>query len=174
MTLAINLQNQAQQRLDFLFTFALTKPALQECLGVFKKPSLLFNQRGKIAGSALLQTNTIKLNAVLYTQNTDYFLSQVIAHELAHIMVYQLYGRTVRTHGIEWQKVMLEVFELYPKVTHSLDVSKVAMRTVTYACLCQQVPLSLIRHNRVVRGKQTYICRKCNTTLVETTNASAN
>lgn len=165
--LTTTLQNKAQVRLDSLFTQAVTMPAVCKYSRAFTQPSLAFKQRGKIAASALLQKNVIRINPTLYVQNTDYFISHIIAHELAHIMVYQLYGLRVKPHGIQWQKVMLEVFSLPPRVTHTLDVSEVAMREVLYECACQQVPLSLIRHNKVTKGKQTYVCRKCNTKLTQ-------
>ncbi|MFT6267787.1 MAG: SprT protein [Alphaproteobacteria bacterium] len=167
MNLSTTLQKEAQTRLNLLFDSAIKKSAVNEFAGLFRQPSLAYNQRGRIAASALLQKNIIKINPTLYSQNTEYFISHIIAHELAHIMVYQLYGLGVKPHGIEWQKVMLAVFDLAPKVTHTLDVSAVTMRQITYECACQQVPLSLTRHNKVLNKKQSYICRKCNTTLTQ-------
>jgi len=163
--LAITLQHTAQARLNELFYIAVKKIAVRHTADLFTQPSLMFTQRGKIAASALLQKNIIKINPILYAQNTDYFISHTIAHELAHIMVYQLYGLAAKPHGLQWQKIMLEIFNVPPKVTHTLDVSAVAMREVVYKCVCQVIPLSLIRHNKVVRGKQSYVCRKCKTVL---------
>lgn len=136
-------------------------------------PTLLFNQRGKIAGSALLQKNIIKLHPGLLIDNLDYYLNEVVAHELSHILVYQLYGRTsgifnkrrIKPHGQEWQMLMTDIFNLSPAVTHQLDVSKVAMQSFRYECKCKQVELSLIRHNKVVKGKQHYYCRHCQQVL---------
>lgn len=179
MTLPNTLQEQAQTRLNILFTQALNTSALHSFANIFTQPLLAYNQRGKIAASALLQKNIININPTLYSQNTDYFLSHIIAHELAHIMVYQLYGLNIKNglraknrlrvkpHGIEWKKIMVEVFNLPPQVTHTLDVSDVAMREIAYKCGCQQVSLSLIRHNRVVNKKQSYVCRKCREILTQ-------
>jgi SprT protein len=161
MTLSTNLKNQAQSRLEILFESAIITATLSEFSGVFNIPSLAYNQRGNIAGCALLQKNIIKLNPKLFIENPEYFLSHIIAHELAHILVYQLYGLRVKPHGLEWKKVMLEVFDLPPKVTHSLDTSNVKLKSFMYKCACQHIPLSVIRHNKVVKGKQNYICRKC-------------
>jgi len=124
-------------------------------------PDMQFNQRGKVAASALLQKNIIRINPSLYQSNPEYYFSDVIGHELAHIFVHQLYRRRVKPHGSEWQHMMIEVFNLSPKVTHQLDVSDVAMKTYKYGCGCQQIDLSLIRHNKVERGKQVYVCKKC-------------
>lgn len=160
-------QSSAQARLSHLFENALENPILSKVKRRFVQPTLTYNQRGRIAASAVLQKNIIKINATLFAQNTDYFLSHIIAHELAHIMVYQLYGQRVKPHGIEWKKVMMEVFDLPAQVTHTLDVKDVAMREFAYTCSCQTVALSLIRHNRVVNKKQSYICRKCNEVLIQ-------
>ena len=165
--LSITLQQSAQQKLSSLYDMAVVSPALLKYKRTFTQPDLAFKQRGKIAASARLQKNVININPILFGQNPDYFLSHIIAHELAHILVYQLYGLKVKPHGLEWKKVMLEVFSLPPKVTHSLDVSDVAMREILYQCACQTVGLSLIRHNRVIQKKQVYICRKCKQTLEE-------
>ncbi len=165
MKLPTLLQNKAGERLQQLFTQALTHNELRKYRHALHCPSLLFNQRGKIAASAVLQKNLIKLNASLYSDNTDYFLQQVIAHELAHIMVYQLYGRSTKPHGKEWQHLMLAIFTIPAHVTHCLDVSKVAMQKFMYQCDCQKIPLSLIRHNKVLRNKQIYHCRLCHGVL---------
>ncbi|MEQ3652594.1 MAG: SprT-like domain-containing protein, partial [Glaciecola sp.] len=70
----------------------------------FELPMLNLKQRGKIAGSAHLQKNLIKLNLSLFEDNIDEFIQQVIPHEVAHIVCYQLYGK-VKPHGREWQAV---------------------------------------------------------------------
>lgn len=130
----------------------------------FIMPSLVFSQRGKIAGSAALVKNQIRLNSVLYSDNIDVFLAEVIPHELAHLLVFQQYGR-VKPHGVEWQKMMIEVFALEPRVRHSMDVSKVQGRVFSYNCSCGPVHLSIRRHNKVKSGKQQYLCAKCRQTL---------
>lgn len=165
MTLSAELKSTAQTSLENLFIHALSTPILSKYSEAFSLPTLSYKQRGRIAGSAILQKNIIKLNPKLFVENTDYFLSHIIAHELAHILVYQLYGLSVKPHGNEWKKVMLEVFELSPKVTHSLDTRSAELKSFLYQCSCQQIPLSLIRHNKVQKGKQNYICRKCKASL---------
>lgn len=135
----------------------------------FNMPLLAFNQRGKIAGTAHLQRNLIKLNAVLMADNMDTFLQEVIPHETAHIVVYQKFGR-VKPHGIEWQSVMRDAFDSQPEVRHSMDVSKTQGQIFQYKCGCGPVMLSVRRHNKVVRGKQTYMCRNCQQALTAIQN----
>jgi SprT protein len=166
MTLSIELKSTAQTSLENLFDHAISSPLLSGFSKTWSLPNLSYKQRGRIAGSALLQQNVIKLNPKLFVENIDYFLSHIIAHELAHILVYQLYGLSVKPHGNEWKKLMVEVFELAPKVTHTLDTSSAELQSFLYQCSCQQIPLSLIRHNKVQKGKQNYICRKCKESLI--------
>lgn len=136
----------------------------------FLKPDVLFKQRGKIAGSARLQTNQLNFNPVLLEDNLDHFIDVVVPHEVSHLLVHQLYGR-VRPHGFEWQQIMRNVFEQKANVRHRLDVSKVSGKTFEYQCACATVSLSIRRHNKVLRNQQQYLCRKCGDKLIQKINA---
>jgi SprT protein len=131
----------------------------------FKMPVIKFNQRGKIAGSARLQINEIRFNPILMQDNVEHFLTDVVPHEICHLLAYQLFGR-VRPHGKEWQKLMTEIFGVTADTYHAMDVSKVAGKKFSYACLCGPVELSIRRHNKVVRKIQQYRCLKCGSQLV--------
>ncbi len=125
----------------------------------FKRPDYLFNQRGKSAGTAHLQRNIIKFNPILYVQNRETFITQVVAHEVAHLIVYQQYGK-VRPHGKEWQYVMRTVFNCPAETTHALDVTDVIGRQFAYQCNCTRHLLSIRRHNKILKGAK-YLCKKC-------------
>ena len=146
---------------------------VEQCLDIasayfkqaFEMPQVKFNQRGKIAGSARLQLNELRFNQVLMRDNLDTFLSDVVPHELCHLLAFRLYGR-VRPHGKEWQTLMREVFHLKPATYHLMDVTKVSGQKFTYMCKCGPIQLSIRRHNKVVRKVQKYRCLKCGTQLV--------
>ncbi len=108
----------------------------------FKRPDYLFNQRGKSAGTAHLQRNIIKFNPILFSQNKEVFIDQVVAHEVAHLIAYQLYGK-VRPHGREWQHIMTKVFNCPAHTTHSLDIKDVIGQTVQ---LSMFMPQSSVGH----------------------------
>lgn len=131
----------------------------------FKRPDYLFNQYGRSAGTAHLQRNIIKFNPVLYNQNKAIFVDQVVAHEVAHLIVYQHYGK-VKPHGKEWQHVMEVVFHCPARTTHSLDIKDVIGKQFEYRCACATHQLTIRRHNKVLKGAD-YVCKKCKTVLKE-------
>ena len=126
----------------------------------FKLPEISFNQRGKIAGCARLQTNELRFNPVLLCDNVDAFIEEVVPHEVCHLLVYKLFGK-VRPHGNEWQSLMFKLFGLKGQTYHQMDVTKVKGKSFNYQCECGPIELGIRRHNKVVKGQQTYICRKC-------------
>jgi SprT protein len=132
----------------------------------FPLPEINFKQRGKIAGCARLQTNQLRFNPVLLADNLEIFLNEVVPHEVCHLLAHQLYGR-VKPHGNEWKTLMSELFNLKATTKHSMDVSKVQGESFEYLCKCGSVTLSIRRHNKVLRNKQNYICRRCNQILVQ-------
>ena len=137
--------------------------ALQQA---WPRPVLSYTQRGKAAGTAHLHRWEIRLNPVLLVDNQELFLHEVIAHELAHLLVFARHGR-VAPHGKAWQAMMRQVFGLAPRVTHQLDISSLQGPLFAYQCACQEHRLSLRRHNKVQRGQSRYLCRHCGQPLTE-------
>ncbi|KAE9529382.1 SprT family zinc-dependent metalloprotease [Testudinibacter aquarius] len=132
----------------------------------FAMPEFNFNLRGVKAGVAYLQQNEIRLNRTLLLENSEEFLRQVVPHELAHLIVYQVFGR-VQPHGKEWQFVMQHLFKLPADTCHQFDVQRVQGKTVAYRCDCQTHQLSVRRHNNILRNKVRYHCRVCKGVLLE-------
>lgn len=130
----------------------------------FPRPITQFTLRGKSAGTAHLQQNRLRFNSVLLRENSEAFLTEVVPHEICHLLCFQLFGKT-KPHGKEWQSLMLTVFKVNPKTTHNFNTTSVASKEVEYRCACGPIRLSIRRHNKVLRGESRYICKRCKTHL---------
>lgn len=130
----------------------------------FTPPSIHYNVRGVKAGVAYLECNAVRFNPVLLQENEQAFIRQVVPHELAHILVYQHFGR-VQAHGKEWKMMMETVLGVPAEIYHCFDTQSVQQQ-FTYRCDCQTHQLSIRRHNAVIRDNRRYICRRCKATLL--------
>ncbi|MEH0873490.1 SprT family zinc-dependent metalloprotease [Pectobacterium cacticida] len=126
----------------------------------YPEPTINYQQRGSIAGTAWLQQWEIRLNPVLLQENQQAFIDEVVPHELAHLLVFARFGR-VAPHGKEWRWMMENVLEVAAKRTHRFAIQSVQGKTFIYRCDCQQHELTIRRHNRVQRGETEYRCRRC-------------
>lgn len=128
------------------------------------RPDVLLNQRGKIAGSALLRLNTLRFHPQLFLQNHEHFLCHVVAHEVAHLIVWHHYGK-VAPHGNEWRQIMTRVFNLPANRTHSYNTDNLGIKSISYQCRCGIIALSIRRHNNVLKGTR-YCCKRCRNDLI--------
>ena len=131
---------------------------------------VLFDLKGRAAGMYRVQNNTrvIRYNPYIFAKYFADNIATTVPHEVAHYVVDMLYGAgRVKPHGYEWQQVMLSL-GVEPRATGDYDLSGVPVRRQqrhSYRCACTLHSISTARHNRILRGKARYYCRKCNTTL---------
>lgn len=133
----------------------------------FKRPDISFKLRGQKAGVAHICENLLRFNPVLYEANREHFLLHTVAHEVAHIVSYKLYGNNIRPHGPQWQAVMQNVYQLPPHRCHNYAVQRTPRTHYLYRCGCPErdaFALSAQRHARVNKGMH-YLCKACNTRL---------
>ncbi|EAQ65893.1 putative SprT protein [Marinomonas sp. MED121] len=124
-----------------------------------KPPKIALNQRGSAAGTAYLQRHEVRFNQAMYEQDPQGFIRTVVPHEVAHIFVYQHYGKGVKPHGKEWKFVMEYVFGVKAERTHNFDVVR-SGKEFLYLCDCSEHSLTIRRHNKVLKGMK-YQCRNC-------------
>lgn len=149
----------------------------------FPVSAISFDLKGRAAGQVRFPVNKqlfsrnlplIRFNADLLKQNAEPFISEVVPHECAHVIVYHRYTQKFalkkhrpKPHGIEWQTVMRDVFNLEPRVTHNFALQTSKARLFNYQCSCEQKihQVSVIRHNKMKRGVTRYLCRACGSPL---------
>ncbi|HGN1706249.1 TPA: SprT family zinc-dependent metalloprotease [Providencia rettgeri] len=133
----------------------------------FPEPSINYRQRGTTAGSAYLKEWEIRINPTLLIENKEHFIDEVVPHELAHLLVFKVFGRQgIAPHGKEWKWMMQQVLEVTAKRTHNFAVATVKSKTFRYYCACEAPhELTIRRHNKVVRGESQYLCRRCKEVL---------
>lgn len=131
----------------------------------FSAPTISFRLRGSNAGLALLKSNQLRFNNQLLLVHGSSFINETAAHELAHLIAYQLHGIHIKPHGLEWQRIMVEVFDSKPSVTHSYKTMMNRKEVYLYQCQCPQpIQFSKVRHKRAQRGS-VYRCRMCQSSL---------
>ena len=143
----------------------------QQAEAFFKRPFLRaevsFKLRGQKAGVAHLHENLLRFNLQLYRENSEDFLLQTVAHEVAHLVAHQVFGDRIQPHGQEWQLIMRGVYELPAQRCHNYPVKRRSMQRYIYRCPCPEsdFPFTAQRHTLVRKGRR-YLCRQCRATLV--------
>ena len=137
----------------------------------FDRIPIHFDLRGTTAGMfrASGRNREIRYNPWIFAKHWEVNLADTVPHEVAHYIVHEVYGpRGVKPHGEEWQALM-HYFGADPQVTFKLDLEGVPQRRQRkhpYRCHCREHQVSSTRHNRMVAGSGTYLCRYCDAPLV--------
>ena len=135
----------------------------------FARPQVSLQLRGQRAGVAHLQENRLRFNLQLYRENQQDFLHQTVAHEVAHLLAHQLYGRGIRPHGREWQELMRGVYQLEPARCHQYQVPARRSRSYIYVCACPEREFAFTpQRHALVRQGRGYLCRACRQPLTFT------
>ena len=116
----------------------------------------------------------MRLNPLLLEEDAQLYIDEVLIHEYAHLIVEAQYpndmngSKRVLPHGREF-KTVCRILGIDDGATtgafrHSQALKKARGTKPThyYKCKCV-IPseLSLIQHNKVQRGRETYSCRTC-------------
>jgi len=133
--------------------------------------TVLFNLKGHTIGMYKYGAGerVIRYNALVFSKYFEEYLRNTVPHEVAHYIVDMHYkARGVRPHGKEW-RLMMGRFDADANRTADYDLSDIPKRnysTVAYHCDCQTHQLGVRRHNKVIKHKMRYSCRRCGDVLV--------
>lgn len=137
----------------------------------FDRIPVRFDLRGTTAGMfrAHGRQREIRYNPWIFAKYWEVNLEGTVPHEVAHYVVHEVYGYGgVKPHGDEWRALM-HYFDADPEVTFKLDLKDIPQRrqrTHPYRCDCRDHDVSTTRHNRMLKGQGTYLCRYCSGRLV--------
>jgi len=136
----------------------------------FPPIAVAFDLKGRAAGMYRVHNHSrlIRYNPYIFAKYFNDNLASTVPHEVAHYVVDVLYrAGSVRPHGVEWQHVM-QSLGAEPQVTGNYDLSGIPIRRqkrYSYRCGCMTHHISSARHNRMVRNRARYYCRRCKSAL---------
>ena len=155
-------EHQRQQVLDRTEHFIVSAEEVLE--RPFDRIPVCFDLRGTTAGMfrAHGRQREIRFNPWIFAKYWEVNLEGTVPHEVAHYVVHEVYGfGRVKPHGDEWRALM-HYFDADPEVTFKLDLEDIPQRrqrTHPYRCGCRDHDVSTTRHNRMLKGQGTYLCR---------------
>jgi len=143
----------------------------------FRRIPVLFDLSGRSAGMFKVERRQclIRYNPWIFAKYFEENLHDTVAHEVAHYIIYKVFGPRAQAHGQEWQDLMI-CFGANPSATFDMDLSGIPQRrqaTHPYRCHCQLHQVSTTRHNRILKGKGHYLCRNCDGELVYASEIAA-
>lgn len=143
-------------------------------LGSIPEPHVDLTLRGRAAGQARVSIQgkrgvrssvemRLRFNFLAYQLDPERFLSETVPHEVAHLIAWIRFGRSVAPHGREWASIMADCFGLPATRTHVLDLqpTRRVLPRYLYRCACRDHLLTGIRHKRTMLQKMEYRCRSC-------------
>jgi len=143
---------------------------------LLKKASALYNLELNItiltdlSGNRLIgqckkiskKTYIIRLHKTLLEEFGQSYLDDVLTHEFAHAVQMELFKNN-KPHSREW-KGIVEALSGEKYGTHKINYNPAkskTYKTYLYKCHCGEHKLTSIRHNRAVKKRMVYVCKKC-------------
>lgn len=157
--------------------------AVLDCILLAKKrfprsnipfPEIRYDLVGNSGGQAIYDltnpsNHVIRINPILLNENEQEMINQVVPHEMAHVVVNQVYrnerGIPASGHGYEWKSVM-RWFGLQPDRCHQMDTTSIKKlkrkSEYVFTCSCYErtYNLSRVKYNNFLGGAK-YYCRYC-------------
>lgn len=106
-------------------------------------------------GRTRVDARRIRLHALL-AHADEQLLDEVLCHELAHVVVYERFGRSAKPHGPEWAALMRQAgFEPRLRISIGSEMSPISEGRFEHRCpVCQAV-----RYAR--RSMSNLRCKSC-------------
>ena len=149
-------------------TWDLVAPASKHYNKPIRQPVILFDLRGKTAGTAARDGSRIRINADLLARYPNEMTTQTVPHEVAHIVAHAVFGHRIRPHGREWKSIM-GFFGCKADRCHTMETVP-ARKTKQYevACACSTHQIGAIRYRRMVTEAKVYTCKACKKPVLPT------
>ncbi len=88
----------------------------------YDPPKIVLNGRfTKTAGNCEVENNVINLGVKFFAKHYDRMMHEIIPHEIAHQIDYNLNGIPKRWHGANWQVIMSD-YGLEPRTYHNMEI----------------------------------------------------
>lgn len=131
----------------------------------FKRPTVHYYDNRQDAGRAYYQRHSIELNLPMLRDNPTEFLTQTVAHELAHLVKYHATRSTERPHGREWRRIMEHWFGVPASRCHNFSTESSNIRRQqrwVVSCSCpDHTEITTARRNSMLFKGRRYHCRRC-------------
>jgi len=142
-------------------------------LGLVNAPelSVIFECKGKRGGQAAYWKTQVDFNMDYAVNDLGEFTSEIVVHEVAHVLAYLKYGKASVGHTYQWAHIMYSVFNVEPRVHHHMElkVNTSGRSYYNYQCAnaaCGKTYLiTSTMHNKMQRG-QKRICGDCRCGIV--------
>ena len=135
----------------------------------FEFISVDFDLKGRVAG--MYRTNRhqrmIRYNPYIFAKYFEDSLASTVPHEVAHYVTDMMFGHR-RPHGEEWREVM-QAFGADASRICNYDLDGIPVRRYrhhAYHCLCMTHEITSRRHNKIIKNKAHYFCKKCHEVLI--------
>ena len=153
------------------------KNRVRECEAIYSEKfdvqihsSMSFQIRGRsCGGSANPNTLHINFNLDWARANLPEYLSDVVPHEVGHLVAHVKYPYQDRGHGRHWKHVVSTFGIRADRTTRAFKNAKPArhVKKFRYELSCGCTPeVSIVRHNRINDGTK-YSCKHHTTLLPE-------
>jgi SprT protein len=97
-------------------------------------PAVKFDLHGQVAGMAQIHKHLLRYNSYMLEHNFYEFLSQVVPHEVAHIVAHLIDYNTT-AHGNIWKQVM-RFYGCEPVRCHNFSTEPITKRIKRVAVTC--------------------------------------